>query len=824
MDWEGKAGKELAAFVVGKGGVSGEELRRWMGEVLPGAMVPGRVKGVERLPLTSNGKVDKAALREWAGQEEEGGREPEEAPRTREEKELAEVWEEVLGRKKVGRRENYFALGGDSIKAIRMGAKLRERGWRVEVREVFTHPTVEELAGCMRREGEKAKKQEEVKGEVELTPVQRWWAGKVEKEHWSHFNNAVLLKVEKVEVGALRRALEAVGRQHDALRLRWRQGEEAGVRQEYAQEGAARELGEGLVEVEVKGGEWRKELEREAEKLQGSLSLEKGPVARAGLIHTPEGERVLWVVHHVAVDAVSWGVLVEDLGAAYRQCEAGAEQVVLPEKTDSFQSWSRALRDYAGSAEVHADKSYWAGVDAEVKRLGPLPSEGARGTGVEGDVARLRVELDEERTSILLRVAGILGRLGMNGLLVTGLARAFHDWTGEPRLALAMEGHGRERIPGGLDVSRTVGWFTSIYPVVIDSRPAESTSEQLHSVLRSLRGAARRGLSYGLLRGDSSPLGAEPPMGFNYLGEETHGSDVSGGFVEADEATGSSRSPHARRLREIEIDVLVRDGRLQLQLAYNGRAFPESRMRRLAEGSVHEAVEVARSVSPRSVEAERVRLYLLPFAGGSVDAYGPLLAGLGREVDVVPVELPGRGARSAERSLESLGAMTEFVLERIRADGGGPYALFGHSLGALLAYEVARAASAAGLDAPRHVFCGGLGAPWRIPPREGPRSDSELLSGTNRPPPTPEARDRLLEVLRADIGAVDRYRHQPGCASNAPLTLLAGEQEGISDEDLLAWREAAPGGFTVRRFEGGHGFLFEHVARITELISETLSE
>nr|AID65225.1 nonribosomal peptide synthetase [Cystobacter fuscus] len=826
---EVEGGKELVGYVVARQEVRGEELRAWLGRGLTAAMVPARLRVVEELPLTSNGKVDKRALLEREAHEQDTRAPGTQREGTEAERVLAKVWSEVLGRERVGWEDNYFELGGDSIKAIRMAARLRQEGWKVEVRQVFMHPTLEQLAGQLKRSEESHKERGPARGEVELTPVQRWFCSKVEKEHRDHFNNAVVMKVEGgVEGGALRKALVEVGRHHDALRLRWKQrgGE---VRQEYAPLEAAEELGRGMVEGEVKGEGWKQDLEKEAEKLQRGLSLEEGPVARAGLYRTPEGERVVWVVHHVAVDAVSWALLVEDLASAYRQGVAGRERVELPARTDSFQSWALALHRYAASAEVSAEEPYWAAVDAEVRRLGPLPRQEVPMSAPEREAA-IQVELDEGDTALLQQVAGKLGRLGMNGLLVAGLARAFQSWTGSSRLALAMEGHGREPIPGDLDVSRTVGWFTSLYPVVIGLTPHASAGEQLRSVLRTLRGAARRGLSYGLLRylspraHGSHRLEAEPSIGFNYLGESRR-SEAPGGFIEASESTGASRDPSAARLRELELDALIQDGRLRMRLGYDGGAFPEARMRRLAEDTLHAARELAQRASFEQHSAERVRLYLLPFAGASAASYESLQIGLEQDIEVVPVEFPGRGALASQEPLEGIADMAAFVLERIRADGGGPYALFGHSMGALLAYEVARVAGDTGLDEPHHVFCSGLGAPWRIPPREQPLTDEQLISSSGVSASSDEGeRARRLAMLRADFEAVERYRHQPGHSLRAPLTILAGAQEGISDEDLLAWREATQGEFTARRFEGSHLFLFDHAPSIARLISETLSE
>ncbi|ATB42404.1 non-ribosomal peptide synthetase [Cystobacter fuscus] len=652
--------------------------------------------------------------------------------------------------------------------------------------------------------------------------MQRWWAGKVKGEERNHFNNAVMMKVEgRVEEEALRKALEKVGEEHEALRLRWKQ-EGGELKQEYAGREEARQLGEGMVKGEVKGEEWREELEEEAERLQRSLDLEKGPVARLGLYGTPEGQRVVWVVHHVAVDAVSWGVLVEDLASAYREYLKGQEPV-LPARTASFQSWSLALRRYAASAEVAAEEPYWTAVDAQVRGLEPLP---LRRTGEPSREAVHEAALSEEETAQLQLVAGQLGALGMEGLLVTGLARAFHAWTGTSQLALAMEGHGRDAPVSELDVSRTVGCFTSLYPVVIGLPPETHAREQMRSVLRTLRGASRRGPSYGLLRFLSPQtrgglrLEAEPSIGFNYLGESPRGESL-GVFSEVDESTGARRA----RLRPLELDLLVRNGRLRMRLAYCAGAFAEAAMHALCEGTLREALALARHLSSEALAPERIRLYLLPFAGASASSYAPLEWGLPRNIEVVPVEIPGRGARATEPPLESIGDMAAFVLERIRADGSGPYALFGHSMGALLAYEVARGAGTTGLGEPHHIFCSGMGAPWRLPPRAGLPSDAELLSHAGpRKVSNQDEGSRLLAMLRADVGAVNHYHYQPGRALSAPLTILAGAEEGISDADMLAWKDVTRGAFSARRFAGNHLFILEHASHIGRLISDMLSE
>nr|AID65224.1 nonribosomal peptide synthetase [Cystobacter fuscus] len=615
---EVEGGKELVGYVVARQEVRGEELRAWLGRGLTAAMVPARLRVVEELPLTSNGKVDKRALLEREAHEQQ--REDTARPQregTEAERVLAKVWSEVLGRGQVGWEDNYFELGGDSIKAIRMAARLRQEGWKVEVRQVFMHPTLEQLAGQLKRQEEGNKERGPARGEVELTPVQRWFCSKVEKEHRDHFNNAVVMKVEGgVEAGALRKALVEVGRHHDALRLRWKQrgGE---VRQEYAPLEAAEELGRGMVEGEVKGEGWKQDLEKEAEKLQRGLSLEEGPVARAGLYRTPEGERVVWVVHHVAVDAVSWALLVEDLASAYRQGVAGRERVELPARTDSFQSWALALRRYAERIDP-SERIYWDEVERSLAFVPVLGGEAAA-RGRNRDSGTIGLELPAERTRQLLGEANRAYGTQTGELVLVAFSRALREWLGGNRFALAMEGHGRTpELMEDLDVTRTVGWFTCVYPLVLELAARDDVGHHIKQVKESLRLVPSQGVGHGALRSLQGPVRSphEPRISFNYLGQAGDGTWPAP-FAPASESAGTLQHPEAPRLFALDVLASVEDGRLRVELSYDSLLFTQERMRALVEALRQQLELVTTHCVTR--EAPELTPSDIDYAGMSID-------------------------------------------------------------------------------------------------------------------------------------------------------------------------------------------------------------
>ena len=278
--------------------------------------------------------------------------------------------------------------------------------------------------------------------------------------------------------------------------------------------------------------------ERAAAALQAGFDLAAGPLTRLCLFDLGAGqpEQLLWVAHHLVVDGVSWRVLFEDLAAAYRQAARG-QRIALPPKTTSFQEWARRLARHAGSEALAAELPHWRETArVAVPRLPvDFPLAGGQEAGGQaggigdrvGDEATVSFELDAEETADLLQTLPAVYRTRIEEALLSALARALSGWTGSPRLRVDLEGHGREPLFDDLDVSRTVGWFTSLYPVVLEGGDA-GPGEALVRAMERLRGVPGRGIGYGLLRyGDAeaarllaeSPAAPAAEIRFNYLGQ-----------------------------------------------------------------------------------------------------------------------------------------------------------------------------------------------------------------------------------------------------------------------------------------------------------------
>ncbi|HYP26889.1 MAG TPA: amino acid adenylation domain-containing protein, partial [Blastocatellia bacterium] len=514
----------LVGYLVGKdeGSIAPGEIRAYLKEKLPEYMVPSAFVMMDRLPVTANGKIDRRALPEPDSTRPELSQAfvP---PAEKKEKLLADIWAEFLGLKQVGVHDNFFELGGDSILSIQVVARANQAGLRLTPRHMFQHQTIAELAAAAATEAIEAE-QERVSGEVMLTPIQRWFFERDFAEP-HHFNQSVLLEArQELEREALREALERLIDHHDALRLRFRRQAEG-----WNQTNAEVENRQVLTHLDLSHlteEEQRPAINRAASDLQSSLNLTEGPLVRAALFDLGAGKsaQLLIVIHHLAVDAVSWRILLEDLQTAYHQI-TGGDAVALPPKTTSFRRWASLLYDYAQTDRLRREADYW--LDLLGRPLPPFPVDFPDGDDTASSARVVSCELTREQTRALLQEVPEAYHTQINEALLAGLVRAYGRWGGGPGLVVDVEGHGREEVVEGVDLTRTVGWFTTIYPVAVECREGEVAAETLKRVKEEVRGIPNRGIGYGVLKYLTEDEGVrgrvrglpEAAVSFNYLGQ-----------------------------------------------------------------------------------------------------------------------------------------------------------------------------------------------------------------------------------------------------------------------------------------------------------------
>nr|QEO74167.1 AMP-dependent synthetase and ligase [uncultured bacterium] len=555
------------------------ELRAHLGKSLPEYMVPSHFVVLDEIPLNPSGKLDRAAL-----PAPEVSREVDAAyvaPRTRAEEVLAEIWCDVLGVERVGVHDNFYELGGDSILNLQIVARANAAGLGLTPRLLFQHQTVAALAAVAGERAEISAEQGRVAGEVPLTPIQRWFFERdLPDRH--HFNQSRLLSADGSDPGLVAKTLAAVVDHHDALRLRFARTEDG-----WTQRNASVEDGDYFSVIDLSAdSDPERALESACTELHASLDLERGPLLRAAWFDLGGGRALLFVcVHHLAVDGVSWRILLEDLDSAYGQLTSG-DAIALPAKTTSFRQWAERLTAYASSDEALSEVDYWAEAAAESFEL---PVDHDLGPNDEASTDQVTVALDTAETEALLRDVPAGYRTQVNDILVAALARALASWTGEDRIVVDLEGHGREDLFDGVDLTRTVGWFTSLFSVALEVDTA-SPSGLLKTIKEQLRAVPRRGLGHGVLRYLASNdarerVAAQSPLSFNYLGRfgpETQRSS----FSPVPGPTGPGRAPSGARPHLVEVDGRVSDGTLQMTWTYSRNLHRRSTIEKVAAGFV----------------------------------------------------------------------------------------------------------------------------------------------------------------------------------------------------------------------------------------------
>jgi amino acid adenylation domain-containing protein/non-ribosomal peptide synthase protein (TIGR01720 family) len=599
--------RRLVAYIVAADGqhLASADLRSYLQERLPAYMIPSAFVQLDALPLTPNGKVDRRAL----PAPERSLRDAQDsyvAPRTPTEELLTSIWSEVLRAERVGVNDNFFELGGDSILSVQIVARANRAGLRLTPRLLFQHQTIAALAAAAASaNGSPAHVQQgPVSGPLPLTPIQHWYfEQQLANPH--HFNQALLLELaEEVDAASLEAAVNHLVTHHDALRLRFHQTESG-----WLQENLLSEPHQVFTVIDLSslsGNELSSAIEAEAERMQHSLHLTKGPLVRVVLFKTapPEPERLLVVIHHLAVDGVSWRILLEDLQQAYEQARRG-EEVRLSAKTNSYQQWSDRLVQYAESATLEAEIGYWS--ELAGRHFEHLSVDYVEGSNSYAMAESVMVSLGQEETkSLLTEVPGVY-HTQINDVLLTALGRTLERWRGKGGAFLvALEGHGREALGDKgeeLDITRTVGWFTSIYPVALETSEADRVGERVRRVKEQLRRIPQKGLGYGVLKYLSVKARAqlsgkaEAQLSFNYLGQVDQVVGEESMYRAGRESSGAAQDEREKRSFPLEVTAMVAGEELQVSWRYSRELHRRETIERVAESylqALHEIIAQCR--------------------------------------------------------------------------------------------------------------------------------------------------------------------------------------------------------------------------------------
>lgn len=562
---------DLCAYILSEAKLLPSVLRDFLAEKIPEYMIPSYFVVLDSLPVTANGKLDRKALPKPDTLIDLGQQYV--APKNYTEEILVSIWEELLGIERIGVNDNFFALGGDSIKAIQAAARLDKYNLQMEINDLFRFPTIAAISGHIKKNTRDID-QGMIEGAVNLTPVQRWFfAQEFEENH--HFNQAFLLHSKYgFDTAKVKLVFDRILEHHDSLRIGIVETNEGTRLFNY---------GLSIKAPKVTVYDFTQEVEsevlisREAELIQKEISLSHPPLMKLAQFNTKDGAYLLIVIHHLIVDGVSWRILFEDFVNGYKSAVLDQE-ITFPPKMDSFQAWSRQLKIYSESTALEKEVQYWSQI-AHFKGHS-LPRDFQSSRNNNNSTKTVRFHLDETDSENLLKKSGKAFNTNVETILLTALSLSILDWTQHSEILVHLEGHGRENITDDLKIDRTIGWFTSMYPILLKTDPHKGIGYQIKEVKELLSKVPNGGIGYGVLRYGSHSdhfADVQPEINFNYLGQFHH--ELDGNVITiSDLPIGSAVSPNANRPFSLNLNCYVKQDQFVMMLDYSDNEFSDQTM------------------------------------------------------------------------------------------------------------------------------------------------------------------------------------------------------------------------------------------------------
>ncbi|MGE5399018.1 MAG: condensation domain-containing protein, partial [Ignavibacteriales bacterium] len=546
---------------------------------------------LDLLPLTPNGKLDRRALPD--ANIAENDREKTE-PRTEKEKKLADIWRDVLNVDNISVRDNFFEIGGDSILAIQVVAKARKAGFDIEPVHIFQHQTIEQLSLIISEIKERNNGEEAESDNSALLPVQRaffeW--NLPQRNHW---NQSVFFEIkEPVEPEMIRKIVRIIMDYHEILRASFRLNNNEWEMQ-------FNKLNDNLpFEIidlsEIENSHLSTEIEIRAFEIQSSLDIEKGPVIKFAYFCCNEGNnnKLLIAAHHLIIDVVSWRILLEDILTVFRQIEQQSP-IVLPQKSTSYKKWVEIINEYSKSEELKRESDYWLRLPYD--KWVPIEKDFEGNENIEKDIVSVSSVLNTGDTLALIREAQKKSNANIMEILLTALARAYSRWTDKRVLKIDLEGHGRESLKEKSDLTRTIGWFTNIYPVFLDLASSVYPMDSLKEIKEQLRSVPNHGMGFGIFKYlykdqfikekfNSIP---KSEISFNYLGQLNQFTrDDNQLFMPAEYSKGPERGPLNPVPYIINIICLVSGDNFQVHMSFSSKLFKESNIQKFSNLFIEE--------------------------------------------------------------------------------------------------------------------------------------------------------------------------------------------------------------------------------------------
>lgn len=565
--------KLLNAYIVSKKDVTDLELKSWLLKFLPKYMIPTNFIHLEQLPLTVNGKVNYDLLPNPILVENEFVK-----SKTDVGKEVVKAMEEILGVENISMRDNYYQLGGDSIKAIQISSKLKNVGLDIKVKDILNHDFIEEIAATVEiNKGNRAISQEKCMGDIHNTPIIEWFFNqRFLKEN--SYNQYILLECNKtLDINKVTIAVNKLVEHHDELRINYnKELSKLYYNNQHLNEPYNMQY---FNLSEYSCDEQRKEIKKINDELKVKFHIENSLLFNLSVFNLGDGRQaLLFTAHHLIVDGVSWRIILTDLVTILNQLDNN-EDVKLPMKTHSFKEWSEQLQNYMES-DFEEEKVYWNSISDKNFNY----SVDFNG---EKDIVKTSIvlsdELDEDITNALIKKSNEIYNIELNEVLIIAIALTINKITDDEEIVIELERHGRESINDYIDVSRTVGWFTSMYPAYLKIDHEEIDSN-IKSIKEQLRTIPNKGFNYGALKFLNHELKEDNNkyIRFNYLGDFDNIIGEEGLNI-ANIEFGLNSDEENSLTALMDIVAMIVNKKLKISIAYSNNRFKNGTIQRFID-------------------------------------------------------------------------------------------------------------------------------------------------------------------------------------------------------------------------------------------------
>ncbi|MGQ3478679.1 amino acid adenylation domain-containing protein [Paenibacillus sp. TY11] len=580
--WKDKSYHKLVAYYTAVEKLKEADLAQYLNSALPAYMVPSYFCHLDSFPVNTNGKVDRRALPDPKGALILSAEEAAEAGEGSFEKQLLWIWRQILKRGDIGVNDHFYTVGGDSILAIQVVSMARDHGIMLTPRQVAEHPTIKDLAAVVTLADREKKENRivDLTGEFGLTPIQHWFFEQQFVEP-HYFNQSQLFLLHDFDPAKLETAINQLIRLHPELSMEILVREHAYL-QRYRTDTSIQFASHTIQQVD----DPESEISSICDTWNRQLNYETGTMIYVGVIQGhPDGKaRLFMTIHHLVIDGVSWRILVQELYQLYHG-------TALPPVFNPYKKWQSVLMSYSENKDTLSHIEYWKKVQLQSAAF-ELPVDHYPDHRENSESSELVTMLTPNDTQLLVYHCSQAYHTEINDLLLTAWSLALSAWSGQKTIAFRLEGHGREHFVSDMDLTRTIGWFTSMFPVCIRITDSYTLGATIKSVKEQLRCIPHRGLSYGALRYchpneevRSALTASEPQALFNYLGqfEQANASGLNQWLGFTRDAAQDHSSPLNHGTSLLELNCSIVHGKLHLFMKYSKRHYEEATITQLID-------------------------------------------------------------------------------------------------------------------------------------------------------------------------------------------------------------------------------------------------